>query len=117
MTVQTLAADVGVDPGDVEVVTSWLAADDEDLDGLALELAARVILDPAGQRTRRVQAACPECGRLPGPNLVLPAWQPCRCGGHRTTLCVEETGGCGQTHFVPELVPGQCVDPSFGFSS
>jgi hypothetical protein len=97
MTVQTLAADVGVDPGDVDVVTRWLTADGEVLVDTALEAALRAILDPAGQRTGWAWSPCPECGRLPGPNLVLVGWHPCGCGGHATTYCRTDTGGCGHT--------------------
>lgn len=116
MTVQTLAADVGVDPGDVEVLARWITAD-EDLDDAALELELRAILDPAGQRTTWIRSACPECGRLPGPNLVQLGWHPCICGGHATTYCRADTGGCGNTRYEPELDPQRCADPGFGFSS
>jgi hypothetical protein len=50
MTVQTLAAEIGIDPGDIDVVARWLTAD-EALDDAALELELRAVLDPAGQRT------------------------------------------------------------------
>ena len=62
------------------------------------------------------RSACPECGRLPGPNLVLVGWHPCGCGGHATTYCRTDTGGCGHTRYEPELVPQRCTDPPFGFS-
>lgn len=54
---------------------------------------------------------CPRCGRTPGPDLVLEGWRPCRCGGHRTTRCRIDTGGCGHTHFEPPLIEGRCVEP------
>lgn len=85
MTVQTLAAEVSVDPSDIEVIARWLTAE-EDLDDAALELALRKVLNPAGQRTARLASACPQCGQLPGPNLVLAGWHPCRCGGHDDVL-------------------------------
>jgi hypothetical protein len=116
MSVHTVAADVGVDQGDLEVVTEWLTADGEVLEDAALGLALRAILDPAEQRTRWALSACPECGRLPGPNLVLLGWHPCGCGGHATTYCRIDTGGCGHTRYEPELDPGRCSDPGFGFS-
>ena len=115
MTVQTLAAELGVDIADVGVAVGWLTAD-EVLDEAALELELRGIFDPAGQRTARDRAACPECGRLPGPHLVLQGWHPCRCGGHSTTYCTTDTGGCGHTRYEPELDPDRCVNPDFGFS-
>ncbi|HEY0813800.1 MAG TPA: hypothetical protein VGE11_11020 [Pseudonocardia sp.] len=115
MTVQTLAAELGIDIADVDIVARWLTAD-EIRDEVALELKLRGILDPAGQRAARERAACPECGRLPGPHLVLRGWQPCRCGGHSTTYCTTDTGGCGHTRYEPELDPERCVDPDFGFS-
>ena len=141
MIVQRLAADIGVDPGDIEVVIGWIttdvkrlddaglddaglddaglddaALDDAALDDAGLEEQLRGILDPAGQRTSRVRSACPECGRLPGPYLVLRGWRPCRCGGHQTSYCTADTGGCGHTHYEPELDPQRCTEPDFGFS-
>ena len=56
MTVQTLAAEVSVDPSDIEVIARWLTAE-EDLDDAALDLALRKELDPAGQRTARLASA------------------------------------------------------------
>jgi hypothetical protein len=117
MTVHTVAAAVGVDQGDVEVVIGWLAAEGERLDDAMLELDLRAILDPADQRTRWVRSACPECGRLPGPDLVLVGWHPCACGGHATTYCRADTGGCGHTRYEPELDPEGCSEPEFGFGS
>jgi hypothetical protein len=121
MTVETLAAELGIDIGDVHVVTGWLNADEvlgeAGLDDAGLELALRGILDPGGQRTARDRAACPECGRLPGPHLVLRGWQPCRCGGHATTYCTTDTGGCGHTRYEPQPNPQRCIDPAFGFST
>ena len=59
MTVLTLAAELGIDIADVGVAVRWLTAN-EVLDEAALELQLRGILDPAGQRTARNRAACPE---------------------------------------------------------
>lgn len=115
MTVQTLAAEVSVDPSDIEVIARWLTVE-EDLDDAALELALRKVLNPAGQRTARLASACPECGQLPGPNLVLAGWHPCRCGGHSTLYCRADNGGCGHTVYEPALTPGTCTEPSFGFN-
>ena len=115
VTVQTLAAEVSVDPSDIEVIARWLTAE-EDLDDAALELALREVLDPAGQRTARLASACPECGQLPGPNLVLAGWHPCRCGGHATTYCRTDNGGCGHTRYEPPIDPERCSDAPFGFS-
>ena len=116
MIVQTLAAEIGVDPGDVEVVIGWITADAQRLDDAALAEQLRGILDPARQRTSRVRSACPECGRLPGPYLVVRGRQPCRCGGHHTSYCTPDTGGCGHTRYEPELDPQRCTEPDFGFS-
>lgn len=116
MAMPTLPADIGVDQGDVDVVTGWLTAEGEVLDDAALELELRAILDPAEQRTGWARSACPECGRLPGPNLMLRGWHPCRCGGHSTTYCRTDTGGCGHTRYEPELAPQRCGDAPFGFS-
>ena len=115
MTVQTLAAEVGVDPSDVEVIARWLTAD-EALEDAALEPELREVLDPAGQRTARLALACPECGLLPGPNLVLHGWHPCRCGGHATTYWRADNGGCGHTRYEPPIDPERCSDAPFGFS-
>jgi hypothetical protein len=115
MTVQTLAAEIGVDPGDVEVIARWLTSD-EALDDDTLELELRAMLDPAGQRTARLASACTECGRLPGPNLVLVGWHPCTCGGHATTHCRADNGGCGHTVYEPAIDPERCSDAPFGFS-
>lgn len=120
MTMRTLAEDLSVSPADVEVVTAWLRGDGQAADGavdeVALELALRDILDPAGQRTTRLRSACPKCGRLPGPNLVLVGWHPCACGGHATTYCRADAGGCGHTRYQPAIHPDRCSDPGFGFS-
>lgn len=118
--VLTLADDLGVDEADVRLVAAWLTEQPaaggtlDDLDD-ELERGVRAVLDPGGERTARERAACPGCGRLPGPYLVLIGWQPCRCGGHRTTLCPTESGGCGHERFEPELREG-CVEPAFGFA-
>lgn len=116
MPLRTLGTDVGVDPGDVDVIVCWLTADGEHLDDAELEAELRAILDPAGQRTTRLRSACPECGRLPGPNLVLIGWHPCRCGGHTTTYCRPDAGGCGYEQFEPGQDPETCRDAPFGFS-
>src|SRR5689334_22668958 len=114
MTVQTLAAEVGVDPGDLEVIARWLTAD-EALDDDTLVLELRAMLDPAGQRTARLASGCPECGRLPGPTLVLVGWHPCTCGGHSTSYCRADAGGCGHTRYEPPIDPERCSDAPFGF--
>jgi hypothetical protein len=55
---------------------------------------------------------CPGCGRVPGYGLVLAGWQPCSCGGHRTTYCRPDAGGCGHTRLDPELDEATCLpDP------
>lgn len=54
---------------------------------------------------------CPTCGRMPAPGLVLFGWHPCSCGGHGTTWCRDDVGGCGHTRYSPELDPERCRDP------
>jgi hypothetical protein len=115
MTVQTLAAEIGVDPGDVEGIARWLTTD-EALDDDTLKLELRAMLDPAGQRTERLASACSECGRLPGPNPVLVGWHPCTCGGHSTSYCRADADGCGHTRHEPPIDPERCSDAPFGFS-
>ena len=80
MTVQTLAAELGIDIADVGVAVRWLTAD-EVLDEAALELELRGIFDPAGQRTARDRAACPGLRQAAGsaPRAAglasLPLWR------------------------------------------
>lgn len=112
--VAALADDLGVDVEDVRVVAAWLAGP-AGVDDAELDLAVRDVLDPGGERTARERAGCPACGRLPGPSLVLVGWQPCRCGGHGTTRCRADNGGCGFERFEPDLRAG-CIDPAFGFA-
>lgn len=117
ITVHTVAEELGVDAADVRVVAGWIAeqTDVDDVLDDELDQAVRAILDPEGERTAREQA-CPGCGRAPGPYLVLVGWRPCLCGGHRTTYCRADNGGCGTTRFDPEIDPDRgCAEPGFGF--
>lgn len=60
---------------------------------------------------------CPQCGRKPGPYLVLNGWHPCLCGGHSTRHCRDDNGGCGYTLYDPPLVEGRCLQPMQGFTA
>ncbi len=51
---------------------------------------------------------CPQCGRVPGPGLVLAGWLPRICGGHSTTYCRPDVGGCGHTRHEPPLDRETC---------
>jgi hypothetical protein len=117
MTVQTLAADVGVDPGDVDVVTRWLTADGEVLGDTSLEAALRAILDPAGQRTGWAWSACPDCGRLPGRHRGVRA-HPLRAGArpaavHRSAVRVQRLAGASLAgQLRRRLSKGWCCSPT-----
>ncbi len=50
------------------------------------------------------------CDRPYTAGNVLVGWRPCSCRGHRTLECRGDTGGCGATHYLPELTD-TCTDP------
>jgi len=55
---------------------------------------------------------CPACGQLPVYGRVLAGWRPCNCGGHRTTRCRADKGGCGHLRLDPPHDPEVCLpDP------
>ncbi len=64
-----------------------------------------------------INTPCPGCGRHPGPALVLAGWYLCGCGGHRTSLCRIDRGGCGTEQIYPPLDPKTCPDPPGSVSS
>ena len=116
MSVATIAHDLGLDPADVDVIAIWLRTHDDrhTLVGAELDRAVRATLDPDGERTAHAHT-CPSCGRWPGPHRFLAGWHPCGCGGHSTTYCRPDTGGCGYEQFDPLLDPELCRDPGIGF--
>lgn len=115
-TLTDLADDLGVALADVNTIATWLRAHDDRhaLVGDALYAEVRDVLDPDGQRTAHAHT-CPSCGRWPGPYRFLVGWHPCGCGGHLTSYCRPDTGGCGFEQFDPLLDPDTCRDAGFGF--
>lgn len=119
VTVQDLAAELGVDAADIRAALStWCDSiyPDRDELGLQLERELRTILDPGRERTLLKQA-CRACGRWPGPYRFLIGWQPCQCGGHQTRSCRADNGGCGHTEHEPPIDPESCTEPGFGFGA
>lgn len=52
---------------------------------------------------------CPACARPYIYGHILSGWRPCTCGGHRTTLCRADKGGCGHTQLDPPHNPDTCL--------